>query len=381
MRTERVLGGWSAIASDRYLVGAVVFLVLFGLVLMYSASIAIAAHSTGDPAHFLLHQIFNLILALAVALLVLRTRLSFWSAMGPYLLLAGLGLLVLVLLPGIGKHINGSSRWLNLRVLSIQPSEFVKVFVVVYVAGYLSRRRDRLQDFVHGIVMIGLVLGVVGVLLLKEPDFGTTVVISVTVLGMMFLAGVSLWHFLALTVAGIGSMSLLTVISPYRLGRVLSFLHPWENAYGSGFQLTQSLIAFGRGGIFGVGLGDSVQKLFYLPDAHTDFLFAIIAEELGLVGVLLVVAAFCVLVARAFGVAARAERAGNHFAARLAEGLGLLFGIQAMVNMGVDMGLLPTKGLTLPFMSYGGSSTLVTAIIAALLLRVEYETRVSRVLS
>lgn len=379
MRTDRLSGGWAAIASDRYLLGAIAFLVLFGLVLMYSASIAIAARTTGDPAHFLWHQMFNLALGLGVALVVLRTRLAFWSAIGPYLLLAGLGLLGLVLLPGIGRHINGSSRWLNLRVLSVQPSEFVKVFVVVYVAGYLTRRRDRLQDFVHGIVMIGLVLGVVGGLLLKEPDFGTTVVISATVLGMMFLAGVSLWHFVALTVAGIGSMSLLTVISPYRLGRVLSFLHPWENAYGSGFQLTQSLIAFGRGGVFGVGLGNSVQKLFYLPDAHTDFLFAIIAEELGLIGVLLVVAAFCVLVARAFAIAARAERAGDHFAARLAEGLGLLFGIQAMVNMGVDMGLLPTKGLTLPFMSYGGSSTLVTAIIAALLLRVEYETRVSRV--
>lgn len=359
---------------DPYLLGAVAFLVLFGLVMIYSASIAIARQTTGDPAHFLLHQAANVVIAALAATVILRTRLAFWREAGPYLLLCGLGMLVLVLIPGIGEKINGSSRWINLRLLSVQPSEFLKLFAVVYVAGYLTRRRDQLTNFVRGVVMVGLVLGVLGILLLKEPDFGTTVVISATVLGMMFLAGVSVWHFLAFTTAGAGCMALLTVISPYRLGRVLSFLHPWANAYGSGFQLTQALIGFGRGGILGVGLGNSVQKLFYLPDPQTDFLFAIIAEELGVIGVLSVIVAFGILVFRAFMIGARAERAGDYFAARLAEGIGLLFAIQAMVNMGVDMGVLPTKGLTLPFMSYGGSSTLLSGLLVALLLRIQYET-------
>ncbi|HET9122442.1 MAG TPA: putative lipid II flippase FtsW [Acidiferrobacteraceae bacterium] len=362
---------------DPYLLGAVAFLVLFGLVMIYSASIAIARQSTGDPAHFLLHQTVSVGIAVCAAAVILRTRLAFWREAGPYLLLMGLGMLVLVLIPGIGEKINGSSRWINLRFVSIQPSEFLKLIAVVYVAGYLTRRRDQLTNFVRGVVMVGVVLGVLGILLLKEPDFGTTVVISVTVLGMMFLAGVSVWHFLAFTTAGAGCMALLTVISPYRLGRVLSFLHPWTNAYGSGFQLTQALIGFGRGGLWGVGLGNSVQKLFYLPDPQTDFLFAIVGEELGVIGVLCVIAAFSVLVLRAFLIGAKAERAGDYFAARLAEGIGLLFALQAMVNMGVDMGVLPTKGLTLPFMSYGGSSTLLSGLLIALLLRVQYETALS----
>lgn len=380
MRRTPNRGFWrELVAIDPYMVSAVGFLIVFGLVMVYSASIEIALQTTGDPAHFLLHQCANVVIALAAGAVVVRTPTSFWRSIGSYLLLAGLALLGVVLLPGIGERINGSTRWLNLRVLAVQPSEFMKMCMLVYVARYLADRRDELHNFVKGIVMIGMVLGVVGVLLLKEPDFGTTVVISVTVLGMMFLAGVSLWHFLSLAVAGLGCMSLLTVISAYRLGRVLSFLHPWQNAYGSGFQLTQSLIAFGHGGLWGAGLGESVQKLFYLPDPQTDFLFAIVAEELGFLGVLAVILAFCVIVVRGFRIAAQAERSGDYFAARLAEGISLLFGVQAIVNMGVDMGVLPTKGLTLPFMSYGGSSTLLCVAVVALLLRIARETQDSGV--
>lgn len=360
---------------DPYLMGAVVFLALFGLVMVYSASVAIAERATGDSLHFLLRDVVNLTIAAVAAVAMARTRLVVWRSSGPWLLLLGLALLGAVLIPGLGERINGSSRWINLRVISIQPSEFMKLFMLIYVAGYLTRKRDELRDFFRGIVMIGLVLGVVGVLLLKEPDFGTTIVISVTVLAMMFLAGVSVWHFLALATAALGSMAFLTVISPYRLGRVLSFLHPWQNAYGSGFQLTQSLIAFGRGGVTGVGLGESVQKMFYLPDAHTDFLFAIIAEELGFLGILAVIIGFCVIAFRAFRISIRAEATGDHFSARLAEGIGLLLAFQAAVNMGVDMGMLPTKGLTLPFMSYGGSSTLLSALLVGLLVRIDFETR------
>ena len=371
-------GLWQELlATDPYLVGAIGFLMVFGLVMVYSASIAIAQQDTGDPAYFFLHQIANVIVALVAGFAIVRTPLLFWKAVGPYLLLAGLALLMIVLVPGIGERVNGSTRWINLRVIAVQPSEFMKMFMLVYVAGYLTRRRDELHNFVQGIVLIGLVLGVVGVLLLKEPDFGTTVVISMTVFGMMFLAGVSLWHFLSLGVAGLGCMALLTVISPYRLGRVSSFLHPWANAYGSGFQLTQSLIAFGHGGLWGAGLGESVQKLFYLPDPQTDFLFSIVAEELGFIAVLAVIGMFAIIVIRAFRIAAEAERSGDYFAARLAEGIGLLFGIQAIVNMGVDMGVLPTKGLTLPFMSYGGSSTLLSVGVAALLMRIAMESRTS----
>ncbi|MHB1950656.1 MAG: putative lipid II flippase FtsW [Acidiferrobacteraceae bacterium] len=378
MQRERAIGSWSGLAAvDPYLLGAIGCLLVFGLVMVYSASIAIALKTTGDPAHFLLHQCANVAIALIAGLAVIRIPTAAWRSVGAYLLLGGMALLVMVLLPGIGERINGSSRWLNLRVLAIQPSEFMKLCMLVYVARYLSIHRDELHNFVQGVVMIGLVLGVVGILLLKEPDFGTTVVISATVLGMMFLAGVSLWHFVSLAIAGLGCMSLLTVISAYRLGRVLSFLHPWRNAYGSGFQLTQSLIAFGHGGLWGAGLGESVQKLFYLPDPQTDFLFAIVGEELGFFGVLGVILAFAVIVVRGFAIAARADRAGDYFSARLAEGIALLFGVQAIVNMGVDMGVLPTKGLTLPFMSYGGSSTLLSVAVAAVLLRIAMETQES----
>ncbi|MEK7206851.1 MAG: putative lipid II flippase FtsW, partial [Pseudomonadota bacterium] len=275
----------------------------------------------------------------------------------------------------ISAHINGSSRWLRLGVLNLQPSEFMKLFMVIYVAGYLVRKQEELRNFTQGIVMMSLVVAGIGVLLLLEPDMGTFVVISITVFSMLFMSGVRFWHFMMVLGAGAGSLVLLTIISPYRMGRVMSFRDPWADPFDTGFQLVQALIAFGRGEWLGVGLGASVQKLFYLPAAHTDFVFAVMAEELGLISVLGVMVLFGIILVRAFAIARHAEAAGLIYSARLAQGIGVLLGGQAMINMGVNMGLLPTKGLTLPFVSYGGSSMLVSCIAMGVLLLIGRETR------
>ncbi len=359
---------------DPWITRIVLTLLILGAVMVYSASISIAERS-GNSARYALQHVFNIGLGLALMALVMRSRMRWWEKAGPTLLVGGIVALVLVLIPGIGTHVNGSSRWLRLGFANVQPSEFMKLFMLVYVAGYLTRKHEELKNFTQGILMMSLVLAVIGALLLLEPDLGTLVVTSLTVFAMMFLAGVRFWHFTATFGAGIGGMVLLTLLSPYRMNRVTGFLDPWSDPFNKGFQLVQALIAFGRGEIFGVGLGASVQKLFYLPAAHTDFLFSIIAEELGLIGVLTVVGLFSAFIVRAFMIAKQAERAGSLYAARLAQGIGLLLGMQAMINMGVNMGLLPTKGLTLPFMSYGGSSILVCCIFAGLLLRIERETR------
>jgi cell division protein FtsW len=251
--------------------------------------------------------------------------------------------------------------------------------MIVYAAGYLVRKQEELKFFTQGILMISIVLAVIGMLLLQEPDLGSVVVISLTVFAMLFLGGVRFWHFTAVVGAGLGGMALLTFLSPYRMARITGFLDPWADPFNTGFQLTQALIAFGRGEWLGVGLGASIQKMFYLPAAHTDFLFAVLAEELGLLGVLACMALFGVIVWRAFQIARSAEINGQIYAARLAQGVGLLLGMQAMINMGVNMGALPTKGLTLPFVSYGGSSMIVCCLAAGLLLRVGREQRRQKV--
>lgn len=362
-------------AWDPWLLGVVITLLLFGLVMVYSASISLAARLTGDDAYFLLHHLVNIGIGTIAMIIAMRVRVQWWERSGPALLLLGMVLLVVVLIPGVGAHVNGSSRWLRLGVMNLQPSEFVKLFMIAYVAGYLVRKQEELRYFTQGILMISIVIAIVGMLLLEEPDMGTVVVISLTVLLMMFLAGVRFWHFMATLLAGLGGMVVLTLISPYRLMRVTGFLDPWADPFNTGFQLVQALIAFGRGQWFGVGLGASVQKLFYLPAAHTDFLFAIIGEELGLVGTLSVMVLFGILLVRAFMISQLAERQGSLYSARLAQGIGLLLSIQGMVNMGVTMGVLPTKGLTLPFMSYGGSSVVVSCLLAGVLLRIEREVR------
>jgi cell division protein FtsW len=373
------VAGRNAPRWDPWLLGAVVTLLILGAVMVYSASVSIAERLTGNGAHYLVRHLLSMGLGLLGMLVVMYTRVRLWEWLGPYLLLTGIALLVVVLVPGLGVHVNGSSRWLPLGFVNLQPSELVKLFVIVYVAGYLVRKQEELKFFTQGILMISIVLAVIGMLLLQEPDLGSVVVICLTVFGMLFLGGVRFWHFMAVVGAAIGGMVLLTVVSPYRMARVTGFLDPWADPFNTGFQLTQALIAFGRGEWLGVGLGASIQKMFYLPAAHTDFLFSVLAEELGLLGVLVVLALFTVIVWRAFRIAAAAERNGQIYAARLAQGLGLFLGLQAMINMGVNMGALPTKGLTLPFLSYGGSSMIVCCLAAGLLLMIERQQRRQKV--
>ncbi len=365
--------GRSHPALDPWLLGSASALILLGIIMVYSASVAYAERTTGQGSYFLLRHLAHLAIAVLGMLVVYRMRVRVWERLGPYLLLIGMVLLVVVLLPGIGATINGSSRWIRLGVFNLQPSELMKLFVVVYVAGYLVRRQDELVQFTRGILMIGLVVAVIGMFLLQEPDLGSLAVISATVMIMLFLGGVRFWHFGLVLLLGLGGMILLTVISPYRMGRVTSFLDPWSDPFGSGFQLTQALIAVGRGEWFGAGVGASVQKLFYLPAAHTDFVFAVTAEELGLIGVFVVMGLYAVIILRSFAIARAAELAGQIYSARLAQGLGLLLGVQAIINMGVNLGALPTKGLTLPFVSYGGSSLIVCGIALAMLLRIGRE--------
>jgi len=360
---------------DPWIVGSISALLLLGLVMVYSASVSIAERATGNSLHYLVRHIVSVVLGVTGMLIVMRTRTRLWETLGPYLLLIGIALLVIVLLPGIGVRVNGSSRWLSLGVVNLQPSELMKLFMVVYAAGYLARKQEELRFFTQGILMLSIVLAVIGMLLLQEPDLGSVVVISLTVFVMLFLGGVRFWHFTAVVSAGLGGMALLTYISPYRMARITGFLDPWADPFNTGFQLTQALIAFGRGEWLGVGLGASIQKMFYLPAAHTDFLFAVLAEELGLLGVLTVMGLFAIIVWRAFSIARRAEINGQVYAARLAQGIGLLLGMQAMINMGVNMGALPTKGLTLPFVSYGGSSMIVSCLAVGLLLMIEREQR------
>jgi cell division protein FtsW len=286
--------------------------------------------------------------------------------------------LVAVLIPGVGRQVNGSIRWLHLGFFNLQASELVKLFVIVYLAGYLVRRGEEVRTTLKGFLKPLAILTLFAVLLLLEPDFGTTAVMFATALGLMFLGGVRLWQFSALLAAVVAVLGGVALSSPYRLERLTTFLDPWADPFNSGFQLTQALIAIGRGEWLGVGLGGSIQKLFYLPEAHTDFLFAVLAEELGLLGVTVVIALFTLVVWRAFVIAYRAEQSGNRFAAYLAYGIGMWIGLQAFINMGVNMGALPTKGLTLPLMSYGGSSIVVMCMAVALLMRVDYETRFPR---
>ena len=363
---------------DPTLLAAALGIVVFGLAMVGSASISVAADRAGNPFHFLIRQGAYVVLGLFLGWHIMRIPLRAWEKAGPILLLASVGLLMLVLVPGLGRNVNGSTRWLGFGPLTVQPSELAKLFSIVYLSGYLVRRRQEVRHSVWGFVKPLLVLGVLAFLLLLEPDFGTSVVILATAMGLLFLAEVRAWQFVVLFIPVMAGLAGLAVVAPYRLHRLVSFLDPWADSYGKGYQLSQALIAFGRGEWFGVGLGGSVQKLHYLPEAHTDFLFAVLAEELGLVGVLLVIGLFSYLVWRAFAVAVQAERLGNPFAGYLAYGIGLWIGMQAFINLGVNMGVLPTKGLTLPLMSYGGSSVMVTCVAIAVLLRAAGELRLAK---
>ncbi len=363
---------------DRSLAWAALLLAATGLVMVYSASIATAEASrfTGNNAGWYLarHGVY-LGAALVAAISVFLAPVRFWQLGAPWLFAGCVALLVLVLIPGIGREVNGARRWLDIPLASIQPSEAMKLAAVLYAADYTVRKHAVMKSFKKGLLpMLGVML-MVSWLLLREPDFGAFVVIAVTSFGILFLGGMNGRHFAALVGMLAAGFALLVVSSPYRMQRIFGFMDPWADAFGRGYQLSHSLIAFGRGEWLGVGLGASVEKLFYLPEAHTDFLLAVIAEELGFAGVALVIGCFAWIVARAFAIGRQATQHERHFAALAAQGIGIWIGFQALINMGVNMGLLPTKGLTLPLMSYGGSGLIVNFVALAILLRIDWENR------
>jgi cell division protein FtsW len=348
-----------------------------GLIMVASSSMVISDRMYGSPFHFLFRQLLYVGVSIFVAIVLVRVPIKFWEKVSKYLLLLSLILLILVLVPGLGRQVNGSMRWIGFGPLQLQVSELAKFSMVIYLAGYLVQYQKEVRTTLVGFVKPLLVLGLLGIFLLLEPDFGAVTVMALTALGLLFLAGARLWQFIVLVIVVLGGLALLAVASPYRMLRLTAFLHPWANQFSSGYQLTQSLMAFGRGGFFGVGLGNSIQKLFYLPEAYTDFLFAVLAEELGLVGVIVVVFLFAVFVVKGLFIGLKAYKKGNPFAAYMAYGFSLWLGLQAMVNIGVNIGILPTKGLTLPFMSYGGSSIILNCAAAAILLRIYHETRIA----
>jgi cell division protein FtsW len=360
-------------AFDNVLLLTVAAILLLGLVMMTSASISIADKQVHEPLHYFERQMYGVVLGLLAAGIAMAIPTSVWERLSLPLLLLAFLLLFLVLLPGIGHEVNGSRRWLRAGIMNFQASELARVLLLTYLASYVVRRQAELKQDLKGFLKpLGVLMGA-ALLLLLEPDFGATTVLMATGLALLFLAGVKLRHFLALVVLASGGMAVIAVTSAYRLKRLTAFLDPWADPFNSGFQLTQSLIAIGRGELFGVGLGSSVQKLFYLPEAHTDFVFAVLAEELGLAGVIVTLALFVILAWRAFHIARAAAEAGLAFQAYFAAGFGLWLGLQTFINVGVNLGLLPTKGLTLPLMSYGGSSIMVTLGWLGVLMRIHHE--------
>ena len=358
---------------DWYLMLLLGIVAAFWLVMVFSASVAQAERLHDNTLYFGRNQALYLLIGFAVAAVVWRIPLEMWERYGLAFLAFSFVLLMLVLIPGIGKSVNGSQRWLNLGV-SFQPSELHKVAVIIFLAGFFVRKGDQLRTKPGVFALPLLVAAASGALLIPEPDYGATVVIAATIFAMMFLAGVRWLHIIAVVVLFVPIAVVLILISPYRRDRLFSFLNPWDDPFDTDFQLTQSLIAVGRGAFDGVGIGSSVQKMAYLPEAHTDFVFAVLAEETGLIGVTVILALFALIITRAFRIARDAERAGLLFGAYIATGVGFWIGLQAFVNIGANMGVLPTKGITLPFLSYGGSSALMTCFAFGLVLRVHTET-------
>ena len=348
-------------------------IVLLGLVMVTSASISIASKESGDAFSYLERQLVLCLVGFVLAGAVFCIRTELLEKMAWPLLIVAVALLFIVLVPGLGHVVNGSRRWIRVLGFNFQASELARVLTLIFIASYAVRRQEELRNTALGLIKPMGLLGFVALLLLAEPDFGAASVLLISGFGVLFVAGARLRYVLLVAAACAGALALLVMLVPYRMQRVTSFLDPWADPYNSGFQLTQSLIAIGRGEWFGVGLGESVQKLFYLPEAHTDFLFAVLAEELGLVGVGVTLALFIALVWRSFWIAQLAARANLRFQAYLAAGFGLWLGFQATINIGVNMGVLPTKGLTLPLMSYGRSSMIVTLAWVGLLLRVYHE--------
>jgi len=376
LRISRPAAGASAPqAIDMPLALLTLALVCFGLVLVASASMPIADRQFGNPFYYVEHQAVFAVLGLLAAAVAASIPLALWERSGSLILLLGLGLLLIVLIPGVGVVVNGSRRWLDLGPFRLQVSEVARICVFVFMAGYLVRRREELESRFSGFAKPMLLLALTGVLLLAEPDFGAASVLLGSTLIMMFLGGARWRDFLLFIGVAALALAALAISSPYRLERLTAFLNPWQDPYDSGFQLTQSLIAIGRGHWTGVGLGEGVQKLFYLPEAHTDFVFAVLAEELGLFGSLVLVGLYVMFILRGFAIARRAAENSRLFGAYLAYGITSWIGLQAFINIAVNMGLLPTKGLTLPLISAGGSSLITTCGAIGLLLRVARENR------
>ena len=363
---------------DQMLLWVTFILLGFGLVMVYSASIAMAEADKAvghQSTYFLIRQAIFIVVGLVAGFISFQIPITWWQKMAPYLFLAGLGLLVLVLIPHVGRNVNGSQRWLSLVVINLQPSEFMKLFAAMYVADYAVRKAPQMDSIVKGFLPMVAVMVFVGFLLLREPDFGAFAVIAAISISILWLGGINAKIFAALLALLPVAIFALIKSSPYRMQRVIGFMDPWADPFGKGYQLSHALIAFGRGEWFGVGLGASVEKLLYLPEAHTDFLLAVIAEELGFVGVVTVLGLFVWIVIRAFGIGKEAVANERYFAALLAQGLGVWMGVQGIINIGVNMGVLPTKGLTLPLLSFGGSGILANCLAMAVLLRIDFENR------
>ncbi|WP_394778012.1 putative lipid II flippase FtsW [Undibacterium sp.] len=365
---------------DQPLIWVTLILMLFGMVMVYSASISLPdspKYANYKNTHFLVRQAMFIAVSLLVGLFVFRVKIETWQKAAPYLFVITLILLAAVLVPGLGKGVNGAKRWLSFKVFNLQPSELMKLFVVLYAADYTVRKQEYMHKLTKGFLPMAAAVGVVGLLLLLEPDLGAFGVIVCIAMGILFLGGINGIWFGGIAATLVGIFSMVIVLSPWRRERIFAYMNPWveENALGKAYQLSHSLIAFGRGELFGVGLGASVEKLHYLPEAHTDFLLAVIGEELGFSGVLVVVLLFYWLVKRAFEIGRQAIALDLTFAGLTAKGVGIWIGVQAFINMGVNLGLLPTKGLTLPLMSYGGSGIMINCIGLAILLRIDYENR------
>ncbi len=358
---------------DFWLLGALLVLIVIGLAMVASSSVAIGEKFHGNSLYHVTKQAIFFAISMFFVAIVVRIPINFWENHRIKIFLFGIVLLVLVLI--FGREINGARRWLSLGIMNFQVAEFVKLAVIIFMAGYLTRHAYAVRESVEAVLRLAIPFGVMAILLLWQPDFGSTFVIAVIIAGMLLIAGAP-WRFFVFTVLPVAALlTIMIITSEYRMARVSNFLDPWADPFGHGFQLTQALIASGRGEIFGVGIGESVQKLLFLPDAHTDFLFSIYAEEFGFIGVVLLVALYLFILYRCFLIGRRAFYKAEFFGGLIAYGVGIWIMLQAFINMGVNLGLLPTKGLTLPLMSYGGSSMLILMIGLAMVFRVDYETR------
>ena len=384
------LGGQNSVSSrsapvslagfDQALLWVTVALLMFGLVMVYSASIAMPDNpkfARYAPTHFLMRHVLSLAVGFVVALLAFQVPVATWEKLAPWLFVASLILLMLVLVPFIGKGVNGARRWITLGFMNFQPSELAKFAVLLYAADYMVRKMDVKERFFRAVLPMALAIAVVGLLLLAEPDMGAFMVISVIAMGILFLGGVNARMFFVIALVVVIAFGLMVMLSEWRRERIFAYLDPWseKHALGKGYQLSHSLIAFGRGEIFGVGLGGSIEKLHWLPEAHTDFLMAVIGEEFGLIGVLTVIALFMWMVRRIMHIGRQSIALDRLFAGLTAQGIAIWIGFQTFINIGVNLGALPTKGLTLPLMSYGGSAILMNLISLAVVLRIDYENR------